>query len=111
MYHHVGGKRFLDLKQMAHFDYWGGDECHLLRTDQNPVPTCKMIVKNVVVLFFALYRVFKSMEPLSFDSPTLCTLELDLSSFPNRWRLPSSRMINCAICFKIKNRFPPTCYA
>ena len=38
-------------------------------TDRDPVPTCKVFVRNLVVLFLALYRVFNSMESLSFDSP------------------------------------------
>ena len=29
----------------------------------------KRLLGNAVVLFLALYRVFKSMEPLSFDKP------------------------------------------
>ena len=33
------------------------------------VPTCKVFVRNVVVLLLALYRVFKSMELVFFDSP------------------------------------------
>ena len=37
--------------------------------DRDPIPACKVFIRNVVVLFLALYRVFKSTEPLSFDSP------------------------------------------
>ena len=50
--------------------YWsfGGNERQLMGTDRDPVPTCKFVVRNVVVLFLALYHVFKNMEPLSFDS-------------------------------------------
>ena len=33
------------------------------------VPTCKAFERSVVVLFLALYRVLKSIEPLSLDSP------------------------------------------
>ena len=33
------------------------------------VSTCKVVVRNVGVLFSALYRAFKSMEPLSLNSP------------------------------------------
>ena len=32
-------------------------ERHLVGTDRNPVPTCKVYVRSVVVLFLALYRV------------------------------------------------------
>ena len=37
-------------------------ERHLVGTDRDPVP-------SVVGLFLALCRVFKTMEPLSFDNP------------------------------------------
>ena len=44
----------------------GRNERQLLGTDRNPVPT---LVRNVVVLLWALYGVLKTMESLSFDSP------------------------------------------
>ena len=47
----------------------GGNERQLLGVDRDLVPTCKVFVRNVVLLFFDLYRVFRSMELLSFDSP------------------------------------------
>ena len=31
----------------------------LMGTDRDPVPACKPFVKNVVVLFLALYRVYE----------------------------------------------------
>ena len=40
----------------------------MLGMDRDPVPTCKMFARSVVVLFLSLYRVFKSMELLFFDS-------------------------------------------
>ena len=42
-----------------------------LEMDRDPVPTCKLFVRNVVVLFLSLYSVFKSREPQVFDSPTI----------------------------------------
>ena len=48
-------------------DHSGGDEIHLLGKDCNIVSTCIAFVRKVM-LFLSLYRVFKSTEPLSFDS-------------------------------------------
>ena len=45
----------------------GGNDRRLVVTDRDPVPTCKVFVKSVFVLFLALC--IKYMEPLSFDSP------------------------------------------
>ena len=42
----------------------------MLGMDRDPVPKFKAFVRIVFVLFMALYHVFKSMEQLSFDSPT-----------------------------------------
>ena len=57
---------------MKHFLFFtghsGGNELQLLGTGRNPVPTCKVFVRRVFVLSLALCRVFKSIEPLSFDS-------------------------------------------
>ena len=44
-------------------------ERQLLETDRDPVPTLQVFVRNVVALFLGLCRVFKTMEPLSFDTP------------------------------------------
>ena len=44
-------------------------ERHLVGTDRDRVPTCKVFVRNVVMLFLYLYRVFKNKESLYFDSP------------------------------------------
>ena len=41
----------------------------IYREDRDLVPTSKVFVRNVVVLCLALYRVFKGMEPLTFDRP------------------------------------------
>ena len=40
----------------------------LVGKDRDPVPTYKAFVRSVDVLFSALYRVYKCMETLSFDS-------------------------------------------
>ena len=37
--------------------------------DRYSAPTCKVFVRNIIVLFLALYHAFKSMEPLSSGSP------------------------------------------
>ena len=50
--------------------FWG--------TDQYPVAKCVVFVRDDVMLFFDLYRVFKSMKWLSFDSPT----ETDVVRYP-----------------------------
>ena len=50
-------------------DHSGANEGYLLGTDQYPVPTYNAFVRNVVAFFLASYRVFKCIEPLSFDSP------------------------------------------
>ena len=69
---HVGGKSFLNLQQMApeiiRDEVMSATYCEV---DQDPVPKCITSVRNVVVLFVALYRMFfKCREPLSFDIPT-----------------------------------------
>ena len=38
----------------------------MLGTKRDTDPMCKVFVRNVVVLFLALYGVFKNMELLSF---------------------------------------------
>ena len=38
----------------------GGKDRQLLGTDREAIPTCKAFARNVIVLFLALYRVFKS---------------------------------------------------
>ena len=64
-------KRFVRLTKDSAFYYLGGNECHLLGTDQDLLPMCKTFVKNycVVMLPLVLYHVLKSTEPLSFESP------------------------------------------
>ena len=62
--YHVGGNFFLRrttegaIREEMGAVYW--------ETDEGPVPKCIAFVRNVVMLFLALYRVFKSMEPLPF---------------------------------------------
>ena len=64
----VGGNIFVRHTTDSTIGHSGGNERQLLGTDRNSVQTCKVFVRNVVVLFLAFYRVLKSMEPLSFDS-------------------------------------------
>ena len=61
-------KTFLRHTTDGAISHSGGNERQPLGTDQDPVTTCKVFVRNVVVLFLAFYRVFKSMEPVYFDS-------------------------------------------
>ena len=56
------------------------------RTDQQPASSSIGVVKNVVMLFLALFRLFKSMKPLSFDSPA----ETDVVR-----RLPTAAKVFC----------------
>ena len=67
--YHVGGNLFFKLTTYGAIDRSGRNERQLLGLDQDEVPTSKVFVRKVVVLFLALYRVFKSMELLCFDSP------------------------------------------
>ena len=62
-------KPFLKLTTDDSIDHSGGYERHQLGTDLDPVLMCIAFVRNDVMFFLALYRVFKSMEPLYFDSP------------------------------------------
>ena len=39
-----------------------------MRTDEDPVPTCIAFVGNDVMVFVAMHRVFKCIEPQSFES-------------------------------------------
>ena len=44
-------------------------ERHHVGMDRDPVPTCKMFVRSVVVLSWLCIVCVKCMKPLSFDSP------------------------------------------
>ena len=68
--YHIGGNLFLKLTTDETINNSGENWLILLETDRNPVPTSIAFVRSCcfVVLTF-LFRVFKSTEPLSFDSP------------------------------------------
>ena len=53
---------------MTLIGHLGGNELYLLGIERDPVPSCKVFVRNVVVLYSALYHVFKSMEPVSLTA-------------------------------------------
>ena len=59
-------------------------ERHLVGTERDPVQKCKAFVRSVAVLFLALYRGIKCMEPLSFDRPA----ETDVVKRFPKWMYP-----------------------
>ena len=63
-------KPFLKLTTNGDIDHSGGYERHLLGTDQDPVPMCIAFVRSCCYIILGYVScVFKSIEPLSFDSP------------------------------------------
>ena len=66
----------------------------LLVTDQDPVSVCIAFVRNVVILFLALYRVFKSLAQMFFDSPA----ETDYKQYDNcRKTLPRNLLFDISL--------------
>ena len=61
-------KPYLRHAAVGAIGHSGGKERQLLGTNLDPVPTGKVFVRNVFVLFFFVC-VFNSMESLFFDSP------------------------------------------
>ena len=72
----IRGNLFSDTTTDGTIGHSEGNERQQLRTDRDLVRTGKAFVKNVVVMFLALYHIFKSMEPLSFDSPVEYPIEV-----------------------------------
>ena len=46
--HHVGGNPSLNMQQMSPQIIWEVNDVCLLSTDQDPVPKCITLVRNVV---------------------------------------------------------------
>ena len=61
---------FLKLRSNGAIDHSEGNGRHLLENGlSSSTQRVKRFNVDVVMLFLALYRVFMSMQPLSFDSP------------------------------------------
>ena len=67
---HVRGNLYLNLVAIDDaIDHSGDEGSIILEQTKIQFQRVKHLEGDVVMLFFVLYRVFKSMEPLSFDIP------------------------------------------